>query len=204
MLSKFTHHEGIVAPININNIDTDVIIPKQFLQKINRKGYGKYLFYDWRYINGDINNINYKFILNKSIFKKATILITGSNFGCGSSREHALWSLVDYGIKIIISSSFADIFYKNAINNRLLPIILKQKEIDQLFNIIFSHQGIKLHICLKNKNIQVLHKKKLYYNFNIDDFSLNSIINGIDHISLTLNYDKKITIWEKKQFNFLK
>lgn len=204
MSLKFIKHEGIVVPININNIDTDVIIPKQFLQRINRQGFGKYLFYDWRYIDGNINNINYKFILNKDIFKKATILLTGSNFGCGSSREHALWSLTDYGIKVIISSSFADIFYKNAINNRLLPITLKQKEIDKLFDIVLNYQVVRLHICLKKKIIQVLNKKKIFYKFNIDNFSLNCIINGIDHISSTLHFDKKIKIWENKQFDFLK
>lgn len=204
MSLKFIEHEGTVIPLNINNIDTDVIIPKQFLKKINRKGFGKYLFYDWRYIDGNINILNPNFIFNHSIFKKSTILLTGSNFGCGSSREHALWALTDYGIKVIISSSFADIFYKNAINNRLLPITLTEKKVEQLFDIVSNNYGIKIYICLKKKIIHVLNKKKFFYKFNIDRFSLNSIINGVDHIHSTLNFDKKIKIWEEKQIDFLK
>lgn len=204
MSLKFIEHTGIVAPININNIDTDVIIPKQFLQKIHRKGFGKYLFYDWKYFMGNMKIKNTNFILNNPIFNKSTILLTGPNFGCGSSREHALWALTDYGFKAIISSSFADIFYKNAINNRLLPIILKEKEITDLFNFILKDKcAKKIYINLKKKFINIINQKKRY-NFEINNFDLKCIMYGIDHISTTLSLNKKIKSWEDKQFDFLK
>lgn len=202
MNKKFIKHKGIVAPINISNIDTDTIIPKQFLQKIERTGFGKYLFYDWRYIDNKINKLNTKFILNNSIFKKSSILLTRENFGCGSSREHALWALTDYGIKTIIAPSFADIFYINAINNTLLPITLNNQDIDELFKIVFENPGIKFLINLKKLNIQVF--DNLFYNFSIRNYDRDRILNGLDNINITLKYKKEIEKWENKQYDFLK
>ena len=116
---KFIEHTGVVVPLNFSNIDTDIIIPKQFLKCVNKRGLGKFLFYDWRFIDGNELLINKNFILNKKIYKNASILLTGENFGCGSSREHAVWSLLDYGFKVIIAPSFSDIFYNNSFNNKL-------------------------------------------------------------------------------------
>lgn len=192
---KFIKHIGIVVPMNIPNIDTDSIIPKQFLQTIKRKGLGKYLFYDWRYINGNKNKKNNDFILNQKIFENASIILTRENFGCGSSREHALWSLTDYGIKIIIASSFADIFYSNAINNQLLPIILEKHTIEKLFNIVLKNPGIKFKVNIKKLNISVFNNT---YYFKMTNSNHKYIMNRVDNISMTLKLDKKIKCWENK------
>lgn len=198
---KFIEHIGIVAPINVSNIDTDIIIPKQFLQRIKRTGFGKYLFYNWRYMINQNNTPNFDFILNKNTFKNTSILLTRENFGCGSSREHALWSLTDYGIKVIISSSFADIFYNNAINNQLLPIILNKKEIEELFVIVLDNPGIKLHISLQELQVKVF--DNLSYKFNMNNSDRNRMLHGIDNIKMTLKLFKEIETWEKKHYDFL-
>lgn len=198
---KFIEHTGIVAPINVSNIDTDIIIPKQFLQRIKRTGFGKYLFYNWRYMINQDNIPNFDFILNKNTFKNTSILLTRENFGCGSSREHALWSLTDYGIKVIISSSFADIFYNNAINNQLLPIILNKKEIEELFVIVLDNPGIKLHISLQELQVKVF--DNLSYKFNMNNSDRNRMLHGIDNIKMTLKLFKEIETWEKKHYDFL-
>lgn len=198
---KFIEHTGIVAPINVSNIDTDIIIPKQFLQRIKRTGFGKYLFYNWRYMINQDNTPNFDFILNKNTFKNTSILLTRENFGCGSSREHALWSLTDYGIKVIISSSFADIFYNNAINNQLLPIILNKKEIEELFVIVLDNPGIKLHISLQELQVKVF--DNLSYKFNMNNSDRNRMLHGIDNIKMTLKLFKEIEAWEKKHYDFL-
>lgn len=198
---KFIEHIGIVAPINVSNIDTDIIIPKQFLQRIKRTGFGKYLFYNWRYMINQNNTPNFDFILNKNTFKNTSILLTRENFGCGSSREHALWSLTDYGIKVIISSSFADIFYNNAINNQLLPIILNKKEIEELFVIVLDNPGIKLHISLQELQVKVF--DNLSYKFNMNNSDRNRMLHGIDNIKMTLKLFKEIEAWERKHYDFL-
>lgn len=197
MKKKFIEHTGIVAPLNISNIDTDVIIPKQFLQRIKRNGFGKYLFYDWRYLDNQGKKLNSKFILNNNIFEKSSILLTRSNFGCGSSREHALWALTDYGFKVIIASSFADIFYNNAINNQLLPIVFDKKTIEKLFNLVLNNPGIKFNINLKKLIVRILNNDNLFFCFKMNNFDYKRILNGVDNISITLNLDKKIKNWEK-------
>lgn len=197
---KFIKHIGVVAPIDIPNIDTDIIIPKQFLQRIKRTGFGKYLFHDWRYIDNYRKKINFNFVLNQNNFKKTSILLTRENFGCGSSREHALWALTDYGIKIIISSSFADIFYNNAINNQLLPITLNKKIIDKFFFIVVNNPGVLFNVNLQKLEIQVHNKK---YSFNFNESDRKRIMFGIDNINMTLKYLKEIENWEKKQHDFL-
>ncbi|QJC31093.1 3-isopropylmalate dehydratase small subunit [Enterobacteriaceae endosymbiont of Macroplea mutica] len=188
---------GVIAPLDISNIDTDAIIPKQFLQKNIKHGFGKYLFYYWRYINK--NQINPKFILNQQKFKNANILLTRDNFGCGSSREHALWALIDYGIKVIIASSYADIFYNNAINNKLLLIILSKKDINKLFLIIKEQPGITCVINIQDKIINIANK---YFSFHIDKYVLQFILNDADQIDITMKYYKKINIFEHKHHSF--
>ncbi|QJC30678.1 3-isopropylmalate dehydratase small subunit [Enterobacteriaceae endosymbiont of Macroplea appendiculata] len=188
---------GVIAPLDISNIDTDAIIPKQFLQKNVKYGFGKYLFYYWRYINK--NQVNPEFILNQQKFKNANILLTRDNFGCGSSREHALWALIDYGIKVIISSSYADIFYNNAINNKLLLITLSKKDINKLFLIIKEQPGITCVINMQDKIIIIANK---YFSFHIDKYILQFILNDVDQIDITMKYYKKINIFELKHHSF--
>ncbi|QJC37593.1 3-isopropylmalate dehydratase small subunit [Enterobacteriaceae endosymbiont of Donacia bicoloricornis] len=190
---------GIIVPFNRSNIDTDVIIPKQFLQKNNKQGFGKYLFNDWRYLDNESKIINPNFILNKKEFKNSKILLTRDNFGCGSSREHAPWALLDFGFHTIIASSYADIFYNNAINNKLLLIILNKKIIDQLFFIIQKSPGIYCYINLFYKKI-IINKK--IFNFKINNDIVNFITNDLDQIDLTKKYSKEINIFEKTYFKF--
>lgn len=193
-MKKFTQHTGVIAPINIINIDTDIIIPKQFLKSTKKTGFGKNLFYNWRYINDKFKKINKKFILNQKNYQNSSILITGKNFGCGSSREHAVWALIDYGFKVILSSKFADIFYSNSINNNLLLIELHENIIQEMFSIIQKKNPVKCTINLLNNEISFQKKK---YKFSIDKFYRFKLINGLDKIDLTLKKIKYIKNYEK-------
>lgn len=197
---KFTEYKGTILPLNIANIDTDTIIPKQFLQKVNKTGFGKYLFHDWRYLDKNQYNLNPDFILNKKIYKSSTILLTQDNFGCGSSREHAVWALLDYGFKVIIAPSFSDIFYNNSFNNKLLLIVLKKTEIDYLFNLINKEKNIQLNINLMNNQINFKDKNFL---FNLNDFQRFYLLNDLDNIDLTMKFDNKIKFYENKIPSFL-
>ncbi|AZP36245.1 3-isopropylmalate dehydratase small subunit 1 [Candidatus Annandia adelgestsuga] len=201
-MKKLLKHKGIVLPLDISNVDTDVIIPKQFLQIVNRNGLGKYLFYNWRFLKDDINKLNYNFVINKIEFKNSSILLTRNNFGCGSSREHAVWSLLDFGFKVIISTSFADIFYNNALNNHLIPIVLKEKIIKKLFVLVYKNPGIKFTINLQ-KCLIIINKFNLKYSFSINKFQLYNLINKLDHINLTMKYEKKIKDYENKQLKYI-
>ncbi|QJC33549.1 3-isopropylmalate dehydratase small subunit [Enterobacteriaceae endosymbiont of Donacia provostii] len=198
-MKKNFYYNGIIVPLDISNIDTDVIIPKQFLQKNNKKGFGKNLFYNWRYLNGKNNIINPNFILNKKEFQNAKILLTKENFGCGSSREHAPWALLDYGFHTIISSSYADIFYNNAINNKLLLITLEKNIIEKLFSIVKKFPGIFCYINLINKKITLNNQS---FTFKMKKDIINFITNKLDQIDLTMKYSKEINIFEKKYFTF--
>jgi 3-isopropylmalate/(R)-2-methylmalate dehydratase small subunit len=182
-MEKFTTHTGLVAPLDAANVDTDQIIPKQFLQKTERVGFGKHLFHDWRYLDVSGNENNPEFILNKPQYQSASILLTRENFGCGSSREHAPWALEEYGFKVIIAPSFADIFYGNCINIGLLPIKLTDKEIDYLFN-ESTKSNIELTVDLVNKRI---HCGELSFTFNLDKFHQYCLEQGIDSVGWTLN-----------------
>ncbi|QCI24661.1 3-isopropylmalate dehydratase small subunit (plasmid) [Buchnera aphidicola (Muscaphis stroyani)] len=197
---KFTEHTGTVAPLNVSNVDTDIIIPKQFLQKVNKIGFGRYLFHDWRFLDKNQLIINKKFILNKKIYKKSSILLTRENFGCGSSREHAVWSLMDYGFKVIIAPSFADIFYNNAFNNKLLLIALKDKKIDFLFETVTKEKELKLTVNLIKNKIFLKNKN---FSFFIDEFRRFCLLNGLDNIDLTMKHLDKIKIYEKNLPSFL-
>ncbi|CAL4042809.1 3-isopropylmalate dehydratase small subunit [Buchnera aphidicola (Phyllaphis fagi)] len=200
-MKKFIYHTGIIAPMDISNVDTDAIIPKQFLQKVSRTGFKNNLFYNWKFINGDNKKLNDKFILNQPYYKKSSILVTRHNFGCGSSREHAVWALLDYGFKSIIAPSFGDIFYNNSFNNHLLLIKLPENDINDIFNIIYQNPGIKATVNLKNNQF-ILYQK--IYQFKINDFHRLCLLNGLDNIDLTMQYEKYILKYEKNIPNFLK
>ena len=191
-MKKFKKITGIAAPLPMINVDTDMIIPKQFLKTIKRSGLGKNLFHELRYdLNGNIRN---DFILNWDPYKTACILLTGENFGCGSSREHAPWSLLDFGFKCIIAPSFADIFYNNCFKNGILPIKLEQKKIDYLID---DAENKKLLTIDLEKQIIVDESKKIT-NFEIDSFRKKCLLEGLDDIALTLKKSKDIDIYEKR------
>lgn len=188
-MENFINHKGLVVPINRSNIDTDLIIPKQFLKSINRSGFGINLFDGLRYIDegypGKKNRlINKDFVLNKSRYKGASILLTRNNFGCGSSREHAVWALKEYGFKVIIAQSFAEIFYNNALKNGILLITLKNFLIDEIFLSVYNQKGYMLDINLTKQIIYKKSGKKI--NFSIDPFSKYCLENGLDDIGITL------------------
>ncbi|QCI20748.1 3-isopropylmalate dehydratase small subunit (plasmid) [Buchnera aphidicola (Brachycaudus cardui)] len=192
---KFTEHTGVVVPLDIANIDTDTIIPKQFLQKVSKIGFGKYLFHDWRFLDTRQLQKNKNFILNKEVYKNASILLTRENFGCGSSREHAVWSLLDYGFRVIIGSTFADIFYNNSFNNKLLLITLDKKDINFLFDVVKMNIGISFNVNLLNNEIIV---NKRSFSFQLDDFRRTCLLNNLDNIDLTMKYSDKIQDYEDK------
>ncbi|HGJ5856842.1 3-isopropylmalate dehydratase small subunit [Arsenophonus nasoniae] len=200
-MKKFIQHTGLVAALDMANIDTDVIIPKQFLQKVTRVGFGQHLFHDWRFLDDLGLQPDPDFVLNKLRYQGATILLTRENFGCGSSREHAPWALTDYGFCTIIAPSFADIFYNNAFNNQLLPIKLKETEINQLFNFVEQHEGCQFTIDLMSQT--VIAKDKTYF-FTIDNFHRYCLMNGLDNIGLTLQYEAEISRYEEQQPLFLR
>ncbi len=203
-MKKFSKHSGIVAPLKMSNVDTDAIIPKQFLKSVERVGFGQFLFDAWRYLDQgepgmDCSNrpINSDFVLNKKIYNNASILLTMDNFGCGSSREHAPWALLEFGFQVILAPSFADIFYNNCFKNGLLPIILDDKIIDQLFERVNNKEGYTLTIDLHMQSIITPSNREI--NFNIDASRKMALIEGLDEIGLTMKYFKKIEDFEKKR-----
>lgn len=191
-MEKFTTHQGLVVPLDIANVDTDQIIPKQFLQKTDRIGFGKHLFHDWRYLDNDGNQDNPDFILNNPKFKGASILLAGENFGCGSSREHAPWALEEFGFKVIIAPSFADIFYANCINIGVVPIKLSDDEITELFKQSANGELILTVDLLNNKVIA----GNISYAFTLDDFHQYCLEQGVDSVGWTLNKLDKIEAFE--------
>lgn len=201
MAKKFTQHTGIVVPMDVANVDTDAIIPKQFLQMVTRTGFGRNLFYDWRYLDAEGQIPNPEFVLNKPEFHGASIMLTRENFGCGSSREHAPWALTDYGIQAIIGSDFADIFANNSFNNQLLLVTLSEEEIEELFQRVAAEPGIDITVDLENQQVITGEKR---YAFSIDSFRRHCLINGLDNIGLTLQHDADITAYEQQQPLFLR
>ena len=191
-MEKFSNLKSIPSYLSLPNIDTDMIIPKQFLKTIKRTGLGKSLFYEMRYDeNGKINN---DFILNKEPYNKSRILLAGKNFGCGSSREHAPWALLDFGIKCVISSSFADIFYNNCFKNGILPIKLGQEKVDILMR--EAEEKKEISVILEKQIIVYQNDKTI--DFEIDEFRKKCLIEGLDDIGLTLQKNKKIDTHEEK------
>lgn len=200
MAKKFTQHTGIVAPLDAANVDTDAIIPKQFLQKVTRTGFGQHLFNDWRFEDDAGQVPNPSFVLNKPEFKGTSILLARENFGCGSSREHAPWALTDFGFHVVIAPSFADIFYGNSFNNQLLPVKLSDEEVDEMFKRVAAQPGIRFTVDLEAQTVTAGDKT---YAFEIDSFRRHCMINGLDSIGLTLQHEGAIADYEHRQPAFL-
>jgi 3-isopropylmalate/(R)-2-methylmalate dehydratase small subunit len=192
-MRPFTIHAGLVVPFDRVNIDTDQIIPKQFLKRIERAGFGKFLFFDWRYLDNGADNP--EFILNRPEYRSASVLLARRNFGCGSSREHAPWALEDYGFRAIIAPSFADIFYNNCFKNGMLPIRLDESIVDDLFKRAAKHPGYRLTVDLEKREIRDEFGLKLP--FEVDDFRRHCLLNGLDDIGLTLEHESEIAAYEK-------
>ena len=180
-MKKLSYIESTMLPLPMSNIDTDQIMPKEFLKRVERSGYGEFLFYDWK---KDAN-----FALNNEIFKESKVLLTGTNFGTGSSREHAPWGLQDWGFDAIISSKFADIFRLNSINIGLLPIEASEDIVEKLFKKVSENPKTKIEISIEQKSVVC---EEIEFNFFIDDFSQNRILNGIDKIDISLEFEEKI------------
>ena len=195
-MTGFKQHKGIVVPLDSANVDTDAIIPKQFLQKVNRIGFGKHLFHDWRFLDDAGEQPNPEFVLNAPRYQGASILLARENFGNGSSREHAPWALADYGLRAIIAPSFADIFYGNSLNNGLLVVRLKPEEVDALFKLVEANEGQTITVDLENQQVRA---GELCFDFAIDEFRRYCIMNGLDNIGLTLQHGDAIDAFEAKQ-----
>ncbi|MGP1929116.1 MAG: 3-isopropylmalate dehydratase small subunit [Arsenophonus sp. ER-BJ3-MAG3] len=201
MANKFTQHTGIVAPLDAANVDTDAIIPKQFLQKVTRTGFGAHLFHDWRFEDDAGTVPTASFVLNKPEFKGTSILLARENFGCGSSREHAPWALTDFGFHVVIAPSFADIFYGNSFNNQLLPVKLSDEEVDEMFKLVAAQPGVTFTVDLEAQTVTAGDKT---YSFEIDSFRRHCMINGLDSIGLTLQHEASISSYETNQPAFLR
>ena len=194
-MEAFIKHKGLVAPLDRSNVDTDQIIPKQFLKRIERTGFGEFAFFDWRYLEPGV--LNPEFILNEERFKNASILVSGTNFGSGSSREHAPWALLDYGFKVIIAPSFADIFRNNCFQNGILSIILEKNEVDYLMGMSLSNKGYQLNVDLENEIM--FDEKDFETNFKIDPFRRESLLKGQDEIARTLTSSNYIDNFENNR-----
>lgn len=190
-------HRGLAALLDRANVDTDQIIPKQFLKKIERTGFGKHLFHDWRFLDDAGEKENPDFALNQKRYRNATILVTRENFGCGSSREHAPWALLDYGFRIIVAPSYADIFFNNCFKNGMLPIVLPTAQIQELFEFIEANEGAELEADLEKQELRVVNVPKAY-RFEVEPFRRECLLNGWDDIGLTLRNEGAISSFEKK------
>jgi len=204
-MQKFTRFTGIVAPLDRANVDTDAIIPKQFLKSIHRSGFGPNLFDAWRYLDegqpGMDNSkrpLNPDFTLNQPRFQSATILLARKNFGCGSSREHAPWALTDYGFRVVIAPSFAEIFFNNSFKNGLLPIVLSEADVDRLFHDVAAFPGFRLTVDLAEQAVAYTDGSKAF-RFEVDAFRKYCLLNGFDDIGLTLRHADKIKAFEDKR-----
>lgn len=195
-MEPLVRHRGVVAPLNRPNIDTDQIIPKQFLKRIERTGFGEFLFYDWRY--GEDGKPNPEFVLNRPPYTQASILVTGPNFGCGSSREHAPWALMDFGIRVVIAASFADIFYQNCFKNGLLPLTLPQPEVDRIFQAIEqADPGTGLYLTVDVERLLVHDDRhQLEIPFALDPYLQETLLHGLDDIARTLKHEALIAAYE--------
>ena len=194
-MDKFTKLRGVAAPLNMINIDTDKLIPKQFLKTIKRTGLGKHLFNEMRF-NED-GSEKQDFVLNKSAYREASIIVAGDNFGCGSSREHAPWALLDFGIKCVISTSFADIFYNNCFKNGILPIVVNKQQLDQLMDDAENGANAVLDVDLEAQEIIRPSGEKV--TFEIDEFRKHCLINGLEDIGLTMEKEENIDNFEKRR-----
>jgi 3-isopropylmalate/(R)-2-methylmalate dehydratase small subunit len=203
-MQAFTVEKGVVIPLDRPNVDTDAIIPKQFLKSIQRSGFGPNLFDEWRYLDQgepgqDCSNrpVNPEFVLNQARYQGGTILLARENFGCGSSREHAVWALEDFGIRVVIAPSFADIFFNNTSKNGILAINLAEDLIDRLFKDVESASGYQLNVDLQAQIITLANGETI--SFEIDEFKKHSLLNGLDDIGLTLQHRDDIQAYEQKR-----
>jgi 3-isopropylmalate/(R)-2-methylmalate dehydratase small subunit len=194
-MEPFVQLNGLVAPVDRVNVDTDAIIPKQFLKRIERSGFGQYLFFEWRW--DEQGNVIPEFNLNKPRYQGASVLLSRANFGCGSSREHAPWAILDYGFRCIIAPSFADIFYNNCFKNAILPIMLSEEQVEGLFQRTNAKEGYKLKVDLVNKVIS--DDDGLSISFDLDEHRRQFLLQGLDDIGLTLMHEPKITAYEAKR-----
>jgi len=194
-MEAYKNHESIAALMKRNNVDTDQIVPKQFLKKVERTGFGAHLFHDWRFNPDGSDDLTFE--LNNPAFKGAKVLVTGDNFGCGSSREHAPWAIADYGFNTIISTSFADIFYNNCFKNSILPLIVDSEKLAALMDEISADEGVKFSIDLENQTVTTPAGNG--FTFEIEPFRKHNMLNGLDDISLSLAHEDKITAFEEKQ-----
>lgn len=193
-MQPFVRHTGIVAPLDRPNVDTDQIIPKQFLKRIERTGFGDFLFFDWRFLADGSENPD--FVLNQQPYRQATILLARDNFGCGSSREHAPWALADYGFRALIAPSFADIFYNNCFKNGILPVQLSAAEVDELFRRTTAQPGYQLTVDLEQCELQSEDGVRIA--FDVDAFRRECLLKGLDDISLTLSFEEQIASFEQR------
>lgn len=194
-MKPFVTVTGVAAPLDRVNVDTDAIIPKQFLKRIERTGFGQFLFYEWRY-TPEGQPIE-SFILNQPKYAGSTVLLARNNFGCGSSREHAPWALDDYGFRAVIAPSFADIFYNNCFKNGILPIKLSEEQVQELFARAQSHDSYELTVDLQTKTIR--DGQGLEYSFEVDEYRRYCLLNGLDDIGITLEHEAKIAAYEAKR-----
>ncbi|MGX4584889.1 3-isopropylmalate dehydratase small subunit [Paenibacillus chitinolyticus] len=191
-MEAFKQHTGLVGPVDRVNVDTDAIIPKQFLKRIERTGFGQFLFFEWRFTED--GQVIPTFDLNKPRYQGASVLISRANFGCGSSREHAPWAILDYGFKVVIAPSYADIFYNNCFKNGILPIKLSEEQVEELFQRTAKHEGYKLNVDLENKTLTDEHGLKI--DFDLDEHRRQFLLQGLDDIGLTLQHADKISAYE--------
>ncbi len=194
-MEPFTTHTGIAAPLDRANVDTDAIIPKQFLRKIDRTGFGVHLFHELRYTDYEGTQENSDFILNQEPYRSATVLLARDNFGCGSSREHAPWAIADFGFKVIIAPSFADIFKNNCVKNGILTIVLSQEEVEELFQLTASDKGVEFTADLEEQKLTAGGKE---YTFDLHPFSKECLLKGLDHIGWTSQFENQIRTYEQK------
>lgn len=197
-MKPFIKHTGLVATLDRVNVDTDQIIPKQFLKRIERTGFGECLFYDWRFLDDGTPNLEFE--LNQPRFKGATILVARANFGCGSSREHAPWALLDYGFWSIIAPSFADIFYNNCFKNGMLPVALSEEQVERLFQQAVGNIGYELTVDLQRQ--WVTDDFGLRFSFEVDPFRRECLLKGLDDIGLTLQHEDLIRDHEAQRVTF--
>src|SRR5690242_2573276 len=192
-MQPISTHTGLVMPLDRVNVDTDQMVPKQFLKALTRQGFGRNLFYDWRYLPGEVPNP--EFVLNLPRYRAASVLLARANFGCGSSREHAPWALEDWGFRVIIAPSFADIFYNNCFKNGMLPIVLSEEQVDDLFQRDAKYKPYELTADLNTCTLSDSHGLSL--KFEVEEFRRKCLLSGLDDIGLTLEHEDKITQYEK-------
>ena len=192
-MQPYTKHTGIVAPLDRINVDTDQMVPKQFCKSVSREGYGRILFYDWRY--REDGQPNAEFVLNQPRYRSASVLLTRANFGCGSSREHAPWAVLDYGFRAMVAPSYADIFYNNCFKNGILPVTLSDSQVDELFGRVERNDGYELTIDLEE--LAVTDGSGLRFGFDVDEFRRKCLLQGLDEIGLALEHEAEIAAYER-------